>query len=233
MFRKLNNFTLYTEVFDKDVIKDYFTIFPKNLPTYFKTIPPKLFEPSIGKFLESHRTVKSCSGFLNLYRRSMLLSSPFDIEVIFDKNRKATCMIGKMGTNHNFMHQHPAYQYAQYIPSNINLDCVLKFSFGWYIDCKDEMFLIHSPTWHFPNTKVISGIINGHEQVNFFVNVFNNQNHILIKQGDPLFLITPLTNKNFELNIQNRKKLKFQRRKGDFTFTSFKKYITETVFKRN
>ena len=39
----LKTFKIYTQIFDKDVIKDYFTIFPKNLPSYFKTIPPKLF----------------------------------------------------------------------------------------------------------------------------------------------------------------------------------------------
>jgi hypothetical protein len=126
-----------------------------------------------------------------------------------------------------------SFQYSQYVPSNVNLDCVLKLGFGWYIDCKDEMFLIHSPTWHFPNVKVTSGIINGHEQLNFFINVFNNENYILIKQGDPLFLITPLTSKNFKLNIHNRKQLEFKRRKGDFTFTNIKKYITETVFKKD
>jgi|TARA_R110000796_G_scaffold48977_4_gene117207 hypothetical protein len=229
----LKTFKIYTQIFDKDVIKDYFTIFPKNLPSYFKTIPPKLFYPLIGKFLESHRTVKSCSGFLNLYKRSMLISSPFDIEIVFDENRKATCVLGKIGTDHSFMKQHPSFQYSQYIPSHVNLDCVLKFSFGWFIDCKDEMFLIHSPTWHHPKLKVTSGIISGHEELNFFINVLNNENHIVIKQGDPLFLITPLTNKNFKLKIQNRKELEFRRRKGDFTFTNIKKYITETVFKKN
>ena len=229
----LKNFTIYTEHWDKSIVDEYFTIFPKNLPTYYKTIPTKYFDPGISKFLESHRTVKTRSGFMNLYKRSMLVSSPCDIEIVVDKDRRAMSFVGKYGNKHNFVHQHSIAQHAQYVPSSVNLDFTLKFTFGWYLDCKKESVVIHSPSWHFPKFQVVPGIIGGHEELNFFMNVYKDQDHIIIKQNDPLFLVTPCTNKSFKFKIKNRKKAEFERRKGDLVFTNFKKFVKESVFKKD
>jgi len=48
-----------------------------------------------------------------------------------------------------------------------------------------------------------------------------------------LFLVTPCTNKSFNFKLKNRKQSEFERRKGDLVFTNFKKFVKESVFKKN
>ena len=96
MFRKKITIQ-YKDPFDYKIIKDMFKVIPKNYPPYFGAIPKTMFNPFTGHARPDQKTIKSCSGFINLYKRSILVSSPFDIYLEFDENRIITEEIGKTG----------------------------------------------------------------------------------------------------------------------------------------
>ena len=96
MFRKKITIQ-YKDPFDYKIIKDMFKVIPKNYPPYFGAMPKTMFNPFTGHARPDQKTIKSCSGFINLYKRSILVSSPFDIYLEFDENRIITEEIGKTG----------------------------------------------------------------------------------------------------------------------------------------
>ena len=78
-----------------EILKNYFLTYPKNVPSYLKHMPKQFNRKDPGT-----RTVKTCSGLLNLYMRSVVFTSPFDIQVNFENN-KWQAFVGKGGLGDN------------------------------------------------------------------------------------------------------------------------------------
>jgi len=213
--------TILTRDISPEFLEEFILPFPQNLPAYFKRIPNRLYN------LESQRTLKTCSGFLNFHKKSLLFTSPYDIEIT-----ENAIYVGNFETNHDIVLEHPSTKFNAYLPPNADVFKTLIVNFGLFIDIKKDQFMIHSPDWHFPEIDIVPGILAGTDmhQLNFFINIKKDKKHIVIKQHDPLFLLTPLTEKEYKLNI--KKYINTEHRRN-FVFSKLKEYIQKTVFKKN
>ena len=60
MFFKSKKIDIYSNKIPIHLIKEYFKIYPKNTPNFFKDIPYNL-----SHFTKKDHTLKSCSGIIN------------------------------------------------------------------------------------------------------------------------------------------------------------------------
>ena len=82
------------------ILKQFLLTFPHNIPKYFKDIPSNFFDNK-NRQIRSRKTVKTCSGFINLFKRSILFTSPYDIELFFE-GKEIRGSVGSSDWNKNF-----------------------------------------------------------------------------------------------------------------------------------
>lgn len=216
-------------MFTEEEIKNSFEHMPKNLPSYFKNIPRKIFSEEMQKNDMSRNTLKTCSGFINLFKRSILFCSPFDMQFVFKEN-KLYFRLGTFPVDLNqFIDIHPAEQFLNYAPDSIknNVKFVMRFKSNMYIKSTCNI-LQHHPFWHESKFVACSGILTKNFEMNlnvfFFVN--KDQEEVIIKKGDPLIYMTFLTDKdiNFKYKTIEKKEHFFIK-----TFSRLKKYTIGAI----
>jgi len=224
MFNK--TLTIFTDpnafvTYSREEIRSSFVKIPENLPTYFKTIPKEMFHPGIERSLLMNTTIKKCSGFINLFKRSFLFKSPFDIQVIFNDTGIEFSSLGKE-TETSFISLHPNTQLLDYVVQNKKYKFIAKIILNIHIDSEVPV-LMHNSWYHFLNYETLPGIISPayKSQLNFFIPIEKDRKELLIRVGDPLFLLTPLTEKNVDI-VFKEKQLQLSARK---TFSDLKRYI--------
>lgn len=204
-------------------LKECFLTVPKNYPPYFNNIPKHIFDEHLNSNIHAQKTLKSCSGFLNLFRRSFVFTCPFDIHLLFDGDGNVTySSVGISGDKSTLFYEvHPNFQFLNHVP-NHNLQMVLKIRTRMFIN-SDTPLLIHKNFWSFNNIEVIPGIITDSytDDLSFFIPIYKNQKELLINKGTMLFFITPLSVKKHSISyiIKDRND-KFKK-----TFSNLKKYI--------
>lgn len=224
MFKK--KITIYNNIkkslsyrYDLNELKNYFCFIPKNLPIYFKTIPKQLFSPIFKTFMMKYRTIKTCPGFINLFKRSILVLSPYDIQIIFDEKNITYSSLQDTAI------VHPNDQLITYIPSK-KYKFLIKMELHVFIKTNVAL-LMHSSWYHFNDLDIPSGILpkNYDENLSFFIPIKKEQKELIIRQGDPLFLLTPLTESKIKLNFKN----KYLIRNFKNTFSLLKKFAVDSL----
>ena len=114
IFRKKVNIE-YSEILKKEDALNMVKTIPHNFPNYFASIPKHLFNPVSKKFNPTISTIKSCPGFINLYKRSLLVTLPFDLYVEFDENQILNQKAGQ--TNLTVASIHSNEQLLSYVNS--------------------------------------------------------------------------------------------------------------------
>tara|TARA_R110000822_G_scaffold165385_1_gene305880 strand:+ start:658 stop:1335 length:678 start_codon:yes stop_codon:yes gene_type:complete len=207
----------------KEDAKNMVRSIPYNYPNYFATIPKTRFEPTLKKFLPFLNTIKTCPGFINLYKRSLLVTSPFDIYVELNDKEIVLQKIGKL--NWQTVKVHSNEQLLNYVNTK-DYKFILKIELPFILK-SDVSLLLSDSSYHFNNLNVFSGIIskNYDSTISFFIPIKKETNTIYIKKEDPLFLITPL--------CENKIDLKFKKTAEEInqslTFSELKKFILDKV----
>ena len=224
MFRKKITIQ-YRDPFDHKVIKDMFKVIPKNYPPYFSAIPRTMFNPFTGHARPDQKTIKSCSGFINLYKRSILVSSPFDIYLEFDENRVITEEVGKTGWK--ITTQQNNAQLLNYANSK-NYKFFIKLELPIFLK-SDASIVILNSFYHFNKYEIIPGIINKKYKsiISFFMPIRKRQTELYIKQGDPLFLIVPMCEDKIKLKIKKNNNVSTQN--TTLTFSSLKEFVMDKL----
>lgn len=180
MFFK-NKLEIYSNRIPINFLKDFIVTYPKNLPYYFKNIP-KTCPFKIG----NNFNIRTCSGFINYFRRSILFKSPFDILITL-QNNQIFCNFGSgVYNNDRNIVAHSANQFLQYIDNN-KYEVIIKLIFG--INLKSKIpITMNSSWWHFNDFEVIPGVLNAKipTELNLFIPIKKGVSEIRIKQNTPL-----------------------------------------------
>jgi len=220
-FRKKVNIE-YANILKKEDAMNMVKTIPGNLPNYFNSIPKNLFNPFLKKFDPTTATIKSCPGFINLYKRSLLVTLPFDLYILFGKNKILSQKAGRTGWNVATLHSNE--QLLSYV-NNKEYKFLLKINLPFVID--SNVSLLMSPScYHFNDFNVLSGIINSKykRDINCFIPIKKEQNELYLKQGQALFLLTPLCEDKIKLNFKPMNKMY-----PNLTFRTLKQHILKNL----
>jgi len=217
-----------TPNYDVKDLPNYFSIIPKNFPLYFNTIPKTIYNSKLHFFNKQHRTIKTCAGFINLFKRSILVRSPLDIQVIFNDTQIEIINVGVEACSKPVVTQHDNIQLLDYVPHQEKYKMIIKINFWINIDPSVSL-LMHNPWYHFLKTEICPGILpkNYNGNLNFFIPIEKNKKELLIRQGDPLFMLTPLTESSLKLTFEKKEVNHIFHP----TFSLLKKYILNNVIK--
>tara|TARA_R100000479_G_C6321060_1_gene177738 strand:- start:66 stop:740 length:675 start_codon:yes stop_codon:yes gene_type:complete len=195
---------------------------PENFPKYFFSIPKTNFNPEKSKFIPYQKTIKTCPGFVNLYKRSLLVTLPFDLYVEFDENKILDQKAGQ--TDLNVAGIHSDKQLLFYV-NNKEYKFLLKITLPFIINSNVSL-LISPSCYHFNDFNVLSGIINSKykRDMNFFIPIKKNQNELYLKQGEALFLMTPLCENKIKLNFKQKNNMY-----PNLTFSTLKQNILKNL----
>ena len=115
MFKRNRDIIIQTNEMPVEVLKNFLLTFPQNLPKYFKDIPVNFFDEQ-KRQIRSKKTVKSCSGFINLFKRCIVFTSPYDIE-LFIENKEIRGSVGGHDWK-RYLHHHADWQFIDYVKSD-------------------------------------------------------------------------------------------------------------------
>jgi len=220
LFKNKITIKYFDHILQKKDAENMFAAIPKSFPKYFSTIPRKMFNPESKKFIPYLGTIKTCPGFINLYKRSILVTSPFDIYIRFNDTEIVEQQAGQI-SNYIVGNIHSGEQLLNYV-SQKKYKFIMKIHLPFYIDTSVSLHLTES-SYHFNNFNILPGIypLSYNKEFNFFIPIEKEKNEIYIKKGDPLFLLTPLCEKKIKLKFKelNEKNMPY------LTFNFFKQFI--------
>ena len=228
LFKKNKEVIIRTNEIPTNILKNYILSFPNNIPSYFKNIPTKFLDQK-RRPIKTQRTIKTCSGFVNLFKRSILYTSPYDIELFFDDGQ----ISGSVGGSNwdKYIQYHPDWQFIKYAQSD--WEVVLKFMPFCNIQSPYNL-IISNPWWHMNNFEIIPGIINCVEplDLNIFIPIKKNKDHLYIRQGTPLALINFETDDQLNL-IFSEENYKYSDWMGlHYTFSNFKRKLVKNIINK-
>ena len=211
-----------------DVLKNFLLTFPHNLPKYFKDIPANFVDEQ-KRPIRSKKTVKSCSGFINLFKRCIVFTSPYDIE-LFIENKEIRGSVGGHDWKRYFYY-HANWQFIDYVKSDYAF--ILKFVPLFSIRSPYNL-IITNPWWHMNSFETVPGIVNCKEplDLNLFIPIKKNQTHLFIPQGSPLAYINFETDEQLNLVYKN-KNYKYSDWMGlHYTFSNLKNKLVNNIIKK-
>jgi len=215
--------------YSEEEIKNCFSFFPKNLPSYFNSLPKNIFNTTYNTFLKNEHTIKTCPGFINFHKKSILFLSPFDIQLIFDQEKIIYALVGNNNkVIDSIIHHHAQDQFLTYIPSS-KYKLIIKINFHINI-FSDVSILLHNPWYHINSLDIAPGILPNkwNNQLNIFIAIPKDQKELIIKQRDCLFMMTPITEKKIKLKFYEKSLYTpFSK-----TFSFAKNFFTENIKKK-
>lgn len=203
MFIK-NKIKIFSREIPIDLLKNYISIFPKNLPSYYKNIPRQC--PFHLNYKNFNPNIRNCPGFLNYYKRSIVFKSPYDIVIDIDhKNNILDARFGKDSANDS---RKISIHSNDQLLNHINQDkysFIIKLSFQ--INIQSDIPLLVNGDWYSMNDfDIVPGVLyaNNPVDLNPFIAVKKNQNHIFIKQNTPLLIMHTESKKNIKLSFEDK-----------------------------
>ena len=226
MFFKKSNLKIWSTLIPIDYLKKYFCIYPYNLPSYFNDIPIVREEGN-----PKSRTIRTCSGFLNYFSRSIVFKSPCDIQIIHD-HEKIIVNYGKEKLNDGKrLEIHDNKQFLSYI-KNDRYKTIIKLCFNIKL-MTDYPLIINNCWYHFNNYEIIPGVLNCTEypfDLNLFLALPKENNNIFIKQGDPLCHIFTESEKNIKLYFKKEAINDLNFNGPNYLFNTLKKFFLKNKF---
>ncbi len=218
-----NSFYSYT----LEELKESLSMMPDNLPEYWKKIPNKVMDKDV--WFRGHRNIKTCSGFINLFKRSIVFKMPFDLHIVFNKEGIEQAHVGTVNVKfiNNFLHIHQNFQFLDYI-NKPEYKFILKIRPQIFMDSNVPL-LCHKNTYEFNGCDVLPGIISDayKDEMNFFMPILTNCKEMHVKKGTPMFMITPLNHQKLNVKFEEREITN----KFGKVFSNFKKYILKEGIK--
>jgi|TARA_R100001530_G_C4266193_1_gene141859 hypothetical protein len=228
LFKKNKDIIVQTNEIPVDVLKNFLLTFPHNLPKYFKDIPANFFDEQ-KRPIRAKKTVKSCSGFINLFKRCIVFTSPYDIELFIEKDG----IKGSVGAHpwNRYIQPHANWQFIDYVKSPYAF--VLKFMPFFLIKCPYNL-IVTNPWWHMNSFETVPGIINCKEplELNIFIPIKKNQTHLFIPQGTPLGYIHVETDQQLNLIYKNKGYKHSDFLGLHYSFSNLKRKVVNNIIKK-
>ena len=224
MFDKKIEF--YSNDIPIDFLKDFIVTYPKNFPSYFKKI--KKSHPDTDE-----KNIRTCSGFVNYFRRTILFKAPYDIRITIDhENNKISCGVGSGSFNFKKnLTIHDNKQFLDYI-DNDDYSSVVKFLFEIYVKC-DYPILINREWWNnFGSFEVMPGVLHAKvpTPINLFFPIRKDVKQMIIKQGTVLCSMNVETEKNIKIEFKKGKINPRDYNGLEYLFSNFKNKLFGNKF---
>jgi hypothetical protein len=169
----------------------------KTKPQWFKEIPlpKKHVEIDYENKQTKHRNLRSCHGFLEFYKKGVVLESWCDMAFKSEGNGSITYYVS--GPKEPVSHD--TEQYGNAFPKYVNV----KLRSPWQFVCSEDVpFLFVGAEWALGDYgfKVLPGVVDlkFSGQGNFFIMIPRNTEEFFIRSGQPLIHIIPLTEKKLK-----------------------------------
>jgi len=236
MFRKnkivLDFYTARSDVYDYAPIKKAIKFFPD----WWKELPRTV---RYDDKLADRPTMKSCEGFLDLYKTGFVHPLWTDLAVL----------VGKKGTD-NYKYQfsdevssltvHPSAQRGAGFHPNDFLH--LKLNSPWVCRCEEDVkFVVMQSSWNFPTVTrpvIPPAIIDFKHQsglnINMFIERRDEDLEHLLGAGQPMLHCIPLDNRDIELRlhlVSTDEYLRHYKRAPSLKFTGKYRYIKKLLSK--
>lgn len=228
MIFKKNKINIFSNSYYYSVeeLKEIFKKIPNNLPSYFKTIPKKTWDLKFNNFNMNINTIRSCAGFLNLFKRTMLMKCPYDLQLIFEDNEVKGQIGGEVDGLERFIDLHSNDQFLNYIPHQDNYKYVVKIKTNIHFNT-NVPFMLSQPFFHFANHEVVPGILpsNSALDLNIFILIKKETKSLIIKKHDPLAYLTFLCSDEIIFKYSN----KIREPKFRSTFSVLKDYVLNKI----
>jgi len=226
-FKKKNKISIWSNLIPMEIMQNYFKLFPNNLPNYFKNIPNK-----IAAARAAHQTMKSCSGFLNYFLRSMVFYSPCDIEINYNHEGAYANFGGKELNDGRRFTVHNDVQFLKYVNQEEYI-AICKINLDIHIN-SEYPILINDCWWHFNSFKILPGVINTSkypQNLNLFIALPKNKNSIFIPQNKPLCHIFTESEKDIKIDFKKDKYDSLRHNNYNYLFDTLSRTILKRKYK--
>ena len=149
-------------------------------------------------------TIKKCPGIISMHNKSIALTSWFEFSMQVEPSGQTKVNFGQIQPDivqHNKQQFEPFVRGTNAFSLKINSPWFLKFS-------RDMMFTLTEPSWYnyklFDAMTLMPGILESkytnHPNLNFIVRPGAATKKLFIEPGDPIGLLTPLTEDDVEIH---------------------------------
>lgn len=182
-------------------VYEYFPIQHANkfIPEWWKRIPGSLDLPNSVGINVKTPTMKTCSGFIDLYNQGFVL--PLWADLVFETKETGEYAF-QFSNPESTMNSHMSKQFGNQLKDKIHL----KIISPWYLKEKSGVkFLLFQPVWNhltsYPEFNMPPGVVDFKNQVVSNVNMFvpAKDARYEVKNNTPLMHIIPLTDKNVQI----------------------------------
>ena len=227
MFFKKKLEVFFNSTFERNQIEKNIKRMPNNLPSYFKTIPTQLFNLQFQKMLPFQRTVKTCPGYVNLFKRSFLICNPIDTYIEF--NDQGIVFQKNGGYDEQRATVHPDEHLLRYVPNKHDYKFILKYHLPFSFK-SDVAYISMDPGYHFTSHTTLPGIVpsNWFNEYNIFIPIRKEQTELYMREGEPLTIIVPLTEKSLSLSFTEKPEGHIDK-SISYKFSNFKKFLLKNV----
>jgi hypothetical protein len=185
----------------------------KYTPDWWKELPNTFEAP--GTFWPS-ATMRSCTGFTDLYTKSIALPLWCDLAIAVENNQA----FWQFSDQATIAVSHPPEQYGNYWPTNEYQH--LKIDTPWIFRTKEDISWLWScPTYNIRNLTdytLLTGITNfshiGTPNINLMLNVKENKKYIL-PVNHVMAHLTPLTEKKIDIRRHVLSSEEYNKRNND------------------
>ena len=210
-------------------IHDLFPIRKANhfYPEWWKDLPKTFEVKSEFDVNVPVSTMKSCIGFINLYRNGFIL--PLWSDLIIEKDING-CRYQFSSPDNQGIHDHDPAQYVGAFENSTHM----KILSPWILKEKTGVnFLWTEPTWNnitlFENLNVLPGIMDFKYQHGSNINALipNIDIKLLIKAGEPLVHIIPISEKDVKIKTHVITENEYKKMNvGSYSSSFYHKYNT-------
>lgn len=204
----------------------------KTIPDWFHNIPvpENPVELDFENSNVKHRNLRSCYGFLEFYRKGIVMESWCDMGIKTTENDGFHCFFS--GPPDPVSHN--TEQYGNAFSKYFNL----KIRSPWLFDCKQNInFLFVGAEWALGDydIKVLPGVVNFNlaSSGNFFILIPRKQDQFIINMGTPMVHIIPLSEKKIKHKVHLLTKGEYDKKFHAPSYSFFGWRKVKGLIKRN
>lgn len=240
----------------KKVVLDCFTVDPfsyefaaiapatKYYPNWWQELPSineAIQNDAVRKFV----TMKHCRGFTDLFKSSYMIPFWGHLKILVDENQSVFKWDANYSWNENLKQvvEHSRNQFTGFVGENFQH---LKLTSPWHFRTNKYLkFMMSDPIWcrkDLTSYSVLPGVVDYKYQlgsnINLMVEYKDGERSIKFKPGDPIAMLTPLTEDDIELKchliseIQLQKEFPFHRLydRTNNTIDTIQRYASSKLF---
>ena len=187
-------------------VVDFYPIAPaqKHIPKWWKNLKTPSWEEAIPDGVDSVTSMKSCPGFVGLYKQGFIVPAPCDLGIMIRNDEIYIQAASDIPARFHSKAQHRGWLDSGYQNAKVFLP--------WHLVCNDPSvdFLLAGPQYldeeYYDDFFIPSGVTNFRyaRSVHWHLMLrLGKDKEILIPAGRPLWHIIPLTNEKINLSVHH------------------------------